>query len=95
MTPQEAAAWAAFESMGDPRWSFGLAEIDGEDWLIGRRGDLSFPMYPIASVSDPREAFHAFLKSPQWRMVCWLCGEPERKFREARERLKSLSGTDE
>lgn len=92
MTPQDAAAWAGLTSMGDPRWSFGLAMINGEWWLIGCRGDLSFPMYAIASVSNPDKAFHAWLDGPQWRMVEWLCSEPERKFREAQERLESFMG---
>lgn len=90
MTPQQAKKWAETLQMGDPRWGFGLAMINGEDWLIGCRGDLSFPMYEIAGVSDLDRAFHRFLKSPQWEMVKWLCGEPEREFREAQERLEGM-----
>lgn len=93
MTLKEMSKWAGLMGYGDPRWRFGIAEIDGEDWLIGSRADISFPMFPVATCKNADKAFDQFFKSNSWRMVEWLAGNSEANFDEAHRRLKSIEAS--
>jgi hypothetical protein len=80
--------WMCRMAREDTRWGFGIAEIDGQDWLIGARVGISFPMFKLQGVNDIEEAFHKFFAGDGWKIIEWLCCGPEERFRKAADRIE-------
>jgi hypothetical protein len=91
-TDLEVYNWAKDQRRGDPRWAFGIAEFNGEDWLIGWRSDMSFPMFKLEGCKNIEKAFGKFLQGEKWLMITWLAGDHQARFDESYRRLKLAGG---
>ena len=91
-TDKEIYDWAVKQWRGDSRWGLGIANHEGEDWLIGFRAGFSFPMFKLEGCKNIEKDFGKFLKSEKWLMITWLAGNHQERFDEAYKRLMRAGG---